>query len=75
VRPNRKLNLAMGFLLALFVSVGTAFGLSYFDNSIRTGSDIERQLNIPVIVAIPEGEWMPRLLEEGASEIESTSDT
>jgi uncharacterized protein involved in exopolysaccharide biosynthesis len=61
VRPNRKLNLAMGGILALLVSFGLTFGLSYFDNAIRTSRDIERQLNIPVIVTIPEGHWRPKL--------------
>ncbi len=63
VRPNRKLNLVMGGILALLVSFGLTFGLSYFDNSIRTSRDIERQLNIPVIVTIPEGHWRPKLTE------------
>jgi uncharacterized protein involved in exopolysaccharide biosynthesis len=61
VRPNRKLNLAMGGILALLVSFGLTFGLGYFDNSIRTSRDIERQLNVPVIVTIPEGHWRPKL--------------
>jgi uncharacterized protein involved in exopolysaccharide biosynthesis len=63
VRPNRKVNLAMGGILALLVSFGLTFGLGYFDNSIRTSRDIERQLNIPVIVTIPEGHWRPKLIE------------
>ncbi|MGH7449793.1 MAG: GumC family protein, partial [bacterium] len=63
VRPNRKLNLAMGGVLALLVSFGLTFALGYFDNSIRTSRDIERQLNIPVIVTIPEGHWRPKLTE------------
>ena len=52
---NRKLSLVIGFLLALLVSIGVAFGLSYFDNLVRTGSEIERRLNIPVILVVPEG--------------------
>jgi uncharacterized protein involved in exopolysaccharide biosynthesis len=64
VRPNRKLNLAMGGFLALFVSFGLILGLSHFDRSIRTSRDIERQLNVPVIVTIPEGHWRPKLVDE-----------
>jgi uncharacterized protein involved in exopolysaccharide biosynthesis len=69
-RPNRKLNLAMGFLLALFVSAGTAFGVSYFDGLIHTSNDIERQLDVPLIVAIPEGQWPPNLLLEESYDYE-----
>jgi uncharacterized protein involved in exopolysaccharide biosynthesis len=63
VRPNRKLNLAMGGVLALLVSCGLAFGMSYFDSSIRTSRDIERQLNVPVIVTIPEGRRRLKLVD------------
>ena len=55
---NRKLTLVLGFFLAMFVSIGTAFGLNFFDNLIRTPNDIERQLNIPVILVIPEGQQL-----------------
>jgi uncharacterized protein involved in exopolysaccharide biosynthesis len=68
VRPNRKLYITMGFFLASLVSLGTAFGLSFFDGMIHTGSDLERQLNVPLIVTIPEGQWPPELLLEDAFE-------
>jgi uncharacterized protein involved in exopolysaccharide biosynthesis len=68
VSPNRKLNIVMGFFLALFISLGTAFGLSFFDGVAHTGSDIERQLDVPVIVTIPEGQWPPNLLPENMFE-------
>ena len=57
VRPNRKLNIAMGFALALFVSLGTCLGLGFLDVVIHSRSDIERQINVPVIVSIPDGQW------------------
>lgn len=62
VRPNRKLNLAMGLFLALFFGVGAAFGVSYFDSLVRTGNDIERRLHVPLIVSIADGQWPPRML-------------
>jgi uncharacterized protein involved in exopolysaccharide biosynthesis len=68
VSPNRKLNIAMGFFLALFVSLGTAFGLSFFDGVAHTGSDIQRELDVPVIVTIQEGQWPPNLLPENMFE-------
>ncbi|NUO79759.1 hypothetical protein HUU05_06760 [candidate division KSB1 bacterium] len=64
VRPNRKLNLALGLVLALLVSLGTTLGLGFFDKQIRSSNDLERQLHLPFIVAIPEGQWPPELLLE-----------
>ncbi len=64
VRPNRKLNLALGLVLALFVGFGTSLGLGFFDKQIRSSNDLERQLRVPVIVSIPEGQWPPELLLE-----------
>ncbi len=64
VRPNRKLNLALGLVLAMFVSLGTVLGLGFFDKLIRSSNDLERQLHLPLIVAIPEGQWPPELLLE-----------
>jgi capsular polysaccharide biosynthesis protein len=64
VSPNRKLNIAMGFFLALFISMATAFGVSFFDSVVHSSGDIERQLEVPVIVSIPDGEWPPNLLPE-----------
>ena len=64
IRPNRKLNLALGLVLAMFVSLGTALGLGFADKQIRSSNDLERQLQVPVIVSIPEGQWPPELLLE-----------
>ncbi|MCI0692489.1 hypothetical protein L0337_10865 [candidate division KSB1 bacterium] len=68
VRPNRQLNLVMGFFLALFVGLGTAWSVSFFDDVAHTSGDVERQLNVPVIVSIPEGQWPPNLLPESMLE-------
>jgi len=68
ISPNRKLNIVFGFFLALFVSVGTAFGLSFFDGVVHSSGDIERQLEVPVIVSVPDGEWPPNLLPEAIFE-------
>jgi len=64
VSPNRKLNIAVGFFLALFVSLGTAFGLGFLDNVVHSSADVARQLDVPVIVSIPDGEWPPNLLPD-----------
>lgn len=76
VRPNRKLNLAMGLFLAVFFSLGAAFSASYFDGMVHTGSDIERRLHVPIIVAIGEGQWPPSmLLDDGEFESNNSSAT
>ena len=64
VRPNRKLNLLQASILAVIVSLGTAFMLGYNDSLIRASNDFDRQLTLPLITAIPEGHWPPELLLE-----------
>jgi capsular polysaccharide biosynthesis protein len=54
----------VGFFLALFVSLGTAFGLGFMDNVVHSSADVARQLDVPVIVSIPDGEWPPNLLPD-----------
>lgn len=53
VKPNKKINIAISFFLGIMVSLGLAFLLEYMDNTIKTESDIERYLGIPVIGIIP----------------------
>ena len=65
IRPNRRLNIVLGFLLAVMLALGVPFGLTYFDNRIRTDSDIERKLDVPVIGSFSNEEWLSGLLEKG----------
>ncbi|AVK50111.1 capsular biosynthesis protein [Clostridium sp. MF28] len=52
--PNKKLNIAIAFLLGLMVSVGLAFLLEFLDNTFKSKDQLEQILGIPVIGAIPE---------------------
>ncbi|CAM3783653.1 YveK family protein [Alicyclobacillus pomorum] len=52
VKPNKKLNIAIAFILGLMVSVGIAFLLEYLDNRLRTEEDVTRYLGLPVLGAI-----------------------
>lgn len=52
VKPNKKLNVAIAFILGLMVSLGIAFLLEYLDNRIRTDEDVERYLKLPVLGAV-----------------------
>ena len=53
VAPNKKMNIAIAFLLGLMVSVGVVFLLEYLDNTFKTKENLERELNIPVLGLIP----------------------
>jgi len=46
-------SLLVGFLLAVTVSLGTAFTLEYFDPSFRTPAEVQSELSIPVLAAVP----------------------
>ncbi len=52
--PNKKLNIAIAFLLGLMVSVGLAFLLEFMDNTFKTKEQLEQILGVPVIGAIPD---------------------
>ena len=54
VSPNKKMNIAIGFLFGLLISVGLAFLLEFMDNTFRTKEQLEEILGIPVIGTIPE---------------------
>ena len=54
VSPNKKLNIAIAFLLGIMISVGFAFLLEFMDNTFKTKEQLEQILGIPVIGAIPD---------------------
>ena len=56
VSPNRKMNIAIAFLLGLMVSVGLVFLLEYLDNTYKNKEQLEKDLGIPVLGAIPDVE-------------------
>ena len=49
VKPNKMLNIAIGFVLGLMVGVGLAFLLEYLDTTIKTEDDVEQLLELPII--------------------------
>ena len=53
VSPNKKMNIAIAFLLGLMVSVGLSFLLEFLDNTYKNREQLERELGIPVIGTIP----------------------
>ncbi len=53
IRPRRMMNLIVAVLMGLFVGVGTALVIEYFDTTIKTPDDVERYLGLPVIGIVP----------------------
>ncbi|MDR3594818.1 Wzz/FepE/Etk N-terminal domain-containing protein [Clostridium sp.] len=52
--PNKKLNIAIAFLLGLMISAGLAFLLEFMDDTFKTKEQLEEILGVPVIGAIPD---------------------
>lgn len=53
VSPNKKMNIAIAFLLGLMLGVGITFLLEFLDNTFKNKEQLERELDIPVIGSIP----------------------
>ena len=53
IKPNKMLNILIAFVVGLMASVGMVFMLEYLDNTIKTSSDVEKLLGIPVLGIIP----------------------
>jgi capsular exopolysaccharide synthesis family protein len=51
--PKKLLLLFLAVFLGLFGGIGLAFLSEYLDHSLRTGEDVEKKLEIPVLVSIP----------------------
>lgn len=52
VRPNKKLNLALGLFLGLFGGLGLAFLVDYLDDTLKTNEDVQKRLGLPVLAAV-----------------------
>ena len=54
VSPNKVRNIAIAFLLGLMGSVGLVFLIEYLDNTYKNKDQLEKNLGIPVLGAIPD---------------------
>lgn len=54
VSPNKKMNIAIAFLLGLMVSVGASFLIEFMDNTFKNKEQAEEILGLPVIGVIPD---------------------
>ena len=71
-RPNMPLNLAMGLLVGLVLGIGTAFGLEWMDDTIKSPDDVNTKLGIAslgIIPAIPKGEPVAEHLMDPRSSV------
>jgi uncharacterized protein involved in exopolysaccharide biosynthesis len=48
-KPNVRLNLALGTLFAAFLSLGLAFTVEYFSDTVEHASDLEELTGLPVL--------------------------
>lgn len=64
IQGRGRVNVFLGALLGLILGVGAAFFLEYLDRTVRTSSDVESLLGIPVLGIIPR----LRRLEDAAEE-------
>ncbi|MFQ5537880.1 MAG: polysaccharide biosynthesis tyrosine autokinase [Gemmatimonadota bacterium] len=53
IQNRGRINVFLGALLGLILGVGAAFFLEYLDRTVRTSSDVESLLGIPVLGIIP----------------------
>ncbi len=54
INVNTERNIAIAMVLGLMIGVFIAFGLEYLDRTLKTESDVEKQLGLPVIGAVPD---------------------
>jgi capsular exopolysaccharide synthesis family protein len=52
-KKKKVVNLMLGFVMGLIISIGVAFVMEYFDTSIKTIEDVEKSLKIPLLASVP----------------------
>ncbi len=57
VGPRKRRNLALVLCVALFGSFAAAFGLNYFDDTVKTPGDMEAKLELPVLATVSESDY------------------
>lgn len=52
IKPDKKFNITIGFLLGIIVSIGLIFLLDYFDDTVESIEDIKRNFDLPILGTI-----------------------
>ncbi len=53
ISPRPKMNLLLGLATGLFGAIGLCLAWDRLDNSLRTPQDVEKNLSLPILAAIP----------------------
>jgi hypothetical protein len=53
VQPNRVILIIAGILFGIAAGVGTAIGLDYVNHSFKDEDTLRKELNLPVLAAVP----------------------
>ena len=57
IRPNKKMNLILAFVIGIFIGAGLAFFLEYLDSSIRNLDDVRNYLRLFPLGMVPQVEF------------------
>lgn len=52
VKPNKLLNVVIGFVVSFMVGLGIIFLMEYMDDTLKTESDVEKVLGLPTLTMI-----------------------
>lgn len=58
--PNKRKNVLMGLLVGLVGGIGSALGIEYLNNSVKTSKDVAAATGLPTIGTIPSFETAKR---------------
>lgn len=63
-KPQKKLNITLGFLFGLFLGIGAAVLVEYIDNTLKTPEDVRQVLGLAVLGMIPAQDAAVRSAEQ-----------
>lgn len=69
VKPNPMLNIAIGIILGLVLSIGIVFLLEFLDNTVKSEEDVEKILGLPIIGVITSITDVPNAKDSRSSRV------